>query len=71
VLSSSIGTGCSEPGDIPSSIRSCRIEFDSLVASVSAAYSASVVDSVTALCNYDFHDIGPPPRMNKYPLVDF
>ena len=39
---------------IPSSLMITLIQIPSLMASVSAIYSASVVDSATTCCNVDF-----------------
>lgn len=33
-------------------------------------YSASAEDKETVACFFDFHEIGLPPRVTKYPLID-
>ena len=43
----------------------------SLAAVDRARSSASVEEVVTIICLPDFHAIGPPNKMNRYPYVDF
>ena len=43
----------------------------SLAAVDRARSSASVEEVVTVVCLPDFHAIGPPNRVNRYPCVDF
>ena len=50
---------------IPSSLKNVFIHTNSFPASVTAIYSASVVDKATHFCSLDCHDTAPPAKVNK------
>ena len=50
--------------------RKCHIYRPSLVASVSATYSALVPDSAVKDCCQLFQEIGPSWNVNRYPLME-
>lgn len=43
----------------------------SLLVSVATIYSTLVVDSAIHFCNFDYHNIALPKKVNKYLTVDF
>ena len=47
------------------------VAIASLVAIDRARSSASVEEVVTVICLPDFHAIGPPNRINRYPYINF
>ena len=43
----------------------------SLMASIAPRYYASAEEREMALCFLQYHVIGPEPRVNTYPVVEF
>src|SRR5260370_37348034 len=55
----------------PSSLSNRLSHTASFAVCPPAMYSASVLDSATALCFFELQLVVPPPSMNTYPEVDF
>ena len=69
------GLACRCLGDVTATIsnlfRNRRKYTTSLVASVSAMYSASVLEIATLFCFLDSHDMAPFDNLNMKPVLDF
>src|SRR5438067_13747662 len=62
--------GRAQLGTTPNSWTKFFIQTPSLAASVAAMYSASVVESATVACLFDFQVTAPPLSKITYPDVD-